>query len=245
MSLRAIRCLSRYSIAAKKCFSASSYFLFSKRWNPYSKLKENYCDNGYYNYKEYLCPDGCENGACIKNETSLTKQDILDMLNKCTISHIYEESSYESCDDYCKNIGKTCISANKLQTDTLVTSDSINQGEYETKRYVFFEKSYNIDVIIISDTDKTVRFKINGETTPALREKDTYKFSDGVRIDIDKIIVNEGSEEAGADRVIFNLDKSIYDDLDFLPVECDSKFLTEPDYEIDRQQFICVCCSPY
>jgi len=28
-------------------------------------VKENFCDNGYYNYEFYTCPRGCQNNACI------------------------------------------------------------------------------------------------------------------------------------------------------------------------------------
>lgn len=30
-------------------------------------VKENFCDNGYYNYQFYTCPRGCQNNACIND----------------------------------------------------------------------------------------------------------------------------------------------------------------------------------
>lgn len=35
-----------------------------------TKLKEVNCDNGYYIYKGYLCPNGCKDGACINISTT-------------------------------------------------------------------------------------------------------------------------------------------------------------------------------
>ncbi|MCX6760873.1 MAG: hypothetical protein NTZ84_02120, partial [Candidatus Nealsonbacteria bacterium] len=32
-------------------------------------VKENFCDSGYYNYEFYACPRGCQNNACIKENT--------------------------------------------------------------------------------------------------------------------------------------------------------------------------------
>ena len=32
-------------------------------------IKENFCGSGYYNYEFYTCPRGCQNNACIKENT--------------------------------------------------------------------------------------------------------------------------------------------------------------------------------
>jgi len=35
-------------------------------------VKENFCDNGYYNYEFYTCPRGCQNNFCISENTGIS-----------------------------------------------------------------------------------------------------------------------------------------------------------------------------
>ena len=79
------------------------------------------------------------------------------------------------------------------------------QGEYTTQTYTLGDKTYEVEVLIVSDDTATVKFKINGETTDALGEGDTYTLSDGTEVGVREVLPNEGSEAAGADQVTFYL----------------------------------------
>jgi len=76
-------------------------------------LGEGYCENGKLKTEKYKCPNGCVDGACVKekNETTtkvVTYQGVLDMLNnKC---HMLggDLKEGESCKDVCLS-GETCI----------------------------------------------------------------------------------------------------------------------------------------
>jgi len=106
--------------------------------------------------------------------------------------------------------GKTyTVSETAGTTPTSITlmagSLTATQGEYTTQTYTMDGKDYEVEVLIISDTAKTVKLKINGETTDALVAGETSDLSDGTVIGIDEIMPNEGSEAAGADQVTFFL----------------------------------------
>ena len=79
------------------------------------------------------------------------------------------------------------------------------QGEFTTETYTLAGTTYEVEVIIISDEALTVKFKVNGETTDALMEGDTYELADETEIGVDEVMPNEGSEAAGADIVSFYL----------------------------------------
>ncbi len=46
----------------------------------------------------------------------VTKQDVLSMLNKCTLAGIQYDPRYPTCNDYCRHghIGTTCIAASQV-----------------------------------------------------------------------------------------------------------------------------------
>jgi hypothetical protein len=50
-------------------------------------IKENFCDNGYYNYEFYTCSRGCQNNACIKDnsyeESTSSDSDIIPSVAEC------------------------------------------------------------------------------------------------------------------------------------------------------------------
>jgi hypothetical protein len=79
------------------------------------------------------------------------------------------------------------------------------QGEYTTQTYTLNGNDYEVEVIIVSDSALTAKFRINGETTDALAEGDTYELADGTEIIVTEVLPNEGSEAAGADQVTFFL----------------------------------------
>ena len=86
--------------------------------------------------------------------------------------------------------------------------DEYTQGEYTTETYTVNGVDYEVEVVIIADTDNTVKFDINGETTDALAAGDTYTLSDGTVVGVSEVMPNEGSEAAGADQVTFWLGAS-------------------------------------
>ena len=52
-------------------------------------LGEGYCENNQLKVERIICPNGCEDGACVEDSTSL-RQDIED--------YYYSEFAYEACD---------------------------------------------------------------------------------------------------------------------------------------------------
>ena len=84
-------------------------------------------------------------------------------------------------------------------------SNLIQQGEYTTKVYHIGDNTYTVEIPIISDSDKTVKFKVNNETTDALSENEVYTLNDGTEVGVVKVMPNEGSEAVGADQVVFNI----------------------------------------
>ena len=100
------------------------------------------------------------------------------------------------------------------ELDLMGGSVEATQGEYTTATYTVNGKPYEVKVIIISDTDSTVKFEINGETTDTLAAGDTDELSDGTVIGVKDVMPNEGSEAAGADQVTFYIgaDKLVLSD---------------------------------
>jgi len=198
---------------------------------------ENYCEGNEVKSEIYYCPNKCKDGACIKNETSLTKQDVLDMLNKCELRSIGAPST--NCNFICKKYTNSpiCIGAYKKVISKTTMSRPSTQGEYTSKTYIFEGKTYKIEVVFISDSTEQVKLKINDEYTPLLKKGESYVLSDGVYISIIDITIDEGSEEPGADEILFNLYIN-RDDVYYKPVGCNY-------YENTLEELICMCCSPY
>ncbi len=98
------------------------------------------------------------------------------------------------------------VSGNKItQLDLLSGTVTTTQGEYTTQSYTVKGTTYTVEIPIISDSDSTVKFVINGETTDALAVGQTYTLSDGTIIGVKEVMPNEGSEAQGADQVTFYL----------------------------------------
>lgn len=83
-----------------------------------------------------------------------------------------------------------------LLNASLVSSFVIHSKMYEgeTKTYKTDEKTYEVELIVVSDTSQTARFKINDEITDGLGEDNSYKFSDGSEIHIMWIWTDEAGE---------------------------------------------------
>lgn len=82
--------------------------------------------------------------------------------------------------------------------------------EYETKTVTMKDKTYTVEVPIISDTAQTVVLRINGEETDQLAEGDTYTLDDETVVGVIDVIPNEGTEKStgsseGNDIVTFYL----------------------------------------
>jgi len=71
--------------------------------------------------------------------------------------------------------------------------DTLSEGE--SKTYTINGIDYVTEVIIITDTGTSkVKFKINGETTDALEETQTFKLTDGTEIGVKEILANEAGD---------------------------------------------------
>ncbi|MDD5182297.1 MAG: hypothetical protein PHC66_03945 [Candidatus Nanoarchaeia archaeon] len=103
-------------------------------------------------------------------------------------------------------ISESDVTTNLTKMNLLSGAVTATQGEYTTQTYTMNGQTYEIEVLIISDTAPTsVKFRINGETTDALGAAETYTLADDTVIGIEEILPNEGSEAAGADQVSFYL----------------------------------------
>lgn len=85
-----------------------------------------------------------------------------------------------------------------------------SQWEYSKATYTLADKTYEVEVKIISDTDSTAILVVNGEETDEMAEGDTYVLEDDTRIGILDVIPNEGAEKStgtseGNDLVTFYL----------------------------------------
>ena len=83
------------------------------------------------------------------------------------------------------------------------TKDTLEEGE--TKTYTIDGVEYEVNVPIITDTGtQYVKFVVNGETTDALQDGETYKLSNGVQVGIREILPNEAGD-VSQDMVTFYL----------------------------------------
>ena len=90
--------------------------------------------------------------------------------------------------------------------------------ERETKTYTVNGTDYEVTVLIIADSDKTVKFSVNGEVTKELGDRgDTYTLNDGTVIGLRDVMANEGTEDNGSDLVDFYIgaNKLILKDTDY------------------------------
>lgn len=103
-------------------------------------------------------------------------------------------------------ISDAAVSGIALDKLTLLSGAmTATQGEYTTQTYTVNGNSYEVEVLIISDDDDEVQFRVNGDTTDVLAEGDVFELADGVELGVDFVTPNEGSEAAGADQVTFYL----------------------------------------
>ncbi len=80
--------------------------------------------------------------------------------------------------------------------------DTLMEGR--TRPYLIDGKEYTIGVFMISDTTPPkVKFIVNGEITPALKEGETVVLADGTQIGVREILPNEAGEIIGSDIVEF------------------------------------------
>ncbi|MEM2713963.1 MAG: hypothetical protein QXS07_02100 [Candidatus Pacearchaeota archaeon] len=94
-----------------------------------------------------------------------------------------------------------------------------SQWEYSKQTYTLGNKTYEVEVKIISDSDSTAILVINGEETDEMGEGDTYTLEDGTRVGVVDIVPNEGAEKStgtseGNDLVTFYLgaEKIVFED---------------------------------
>ena len=106
-------------------------------------------------------------------------------------------------------------SANAATIDLMAGSIQDTLTEGESKTYTINGIDYETEVIIITETDSQVKFKINGETTDAMVAGETFKLSDGTEIGVKEILANEAGDVT-ADLVEFYLgaEKITFDDSD-------------------------------
>lgn len=92
-----------------------------------------------------------------------------------------------------------------MDKETILFSTTASLGEGETKDYILDNKQYEIENIIVTDSNNIyTQLKINGEVTNKLWINDTYTLVDGVKIKILEIINNEAGDVT-SDRVHFML----------------------------------------
>ncbi len=72
--------------------------------------------------------------------------------------------------------------------------DTLSEGE--SKTYTINGIDYEVEVIIITDSETTnvVKFKVNGETTDAMSAPNTFKLADGTEIGVKEILPNEAGD---------------------------------------------------
>lgn len=76
------------------------------------EVVEQYCLDGKLESKNYMCPNGCKDGACIKSSsTEVTYQGVLDMLSNCESRRgvLLNSSSEITGNAICGEIGKSCL----------------------------------------------------------------------------------------------------------------------------------------
>jgi len=75
--------------------------------------------------------------------------------------------------------------------------------EGETKEFMVSDKIYEITLVIVSDSRQIALFKVKGELSDKLSEREKHRFSDGSQIFVSHILPNEASEFGGGDLVEF------------------------------------------
>lgn len=85
------------------------------------------------------------------------------------------------------NVGELVFMAGALKA---------SQWEYSKATYTLADKTYEVEVKIISDADSTAVLIINGEETDEMEEGDTYTLDDGTRVGVVDVIPNEGAEKS-------------------------------------------------
>ena len=92
------------------------------------------------------------------------------------------------------------LSSVVMQTGaTSYTGVIVEEGA--TKQFLNSEKEFNLQVLTISDNSEQVTFKLNGEISKSLKEREKYTFSDGSIVVVGDILINEGVD--GPDLVQF------------------------------------------
>jgi len=98
--------------------------------------------------------------------------------------------------------------------------DTLTEGE--TKTYTINDVPYEVTVSLITDmtSNNKVKFVINGETTDALLEDETYKLSDDSQIGVREILPNEAGDVT-QDMVTFYLgaSKIVLDDQSLIEMD--------------------------
>ncbi len=92
------------------------------------------------------------------------------------------------------SIINTEVTASKITLELISGEvlDTLEEGE--TKTYTIEGIDYEVEVIIISDTAETVKFRINDEITNELTDGDTDTMADGLEIGVRDVIPNEAGD---------------------------------------------------
>ena len=75
--------------------------------------------------------------------------------------------------------------------------------EGEVKDILMGDKLYELTLLSVADDRELAVFKVNGEVSKALGEREKFVFSDGSTVFVANILPNEGAEAGGADLVEF------------------------------------------
>jgi len=75
--------------------------------------------------------------------------------------------------------------------------------EGETKEFMVNDRVYEITLVTVSDVKGVALFKVNGELSKALSDREKHRFSDGTEIFVSNIYPNEAAEVGGGDMVEF------------------------------------------
>ncbi|MBT3281374.1 MAG: hypothetical protein HN374_00210 [Cryomorphaceae bacterium] len=91
-------------------FIDGQYHQEDKCTSPYDgSVIEWYCDGSMQMIRTFDCNYGCTDGACDTERYS----GVLDMLNNCEVTEI-QGAITTNCNDYCADLGKTCIKEDYL-----------------------------------------------------------------------------------------------------------------------------------
>lgn len=102
------------------------------------------------------------------------------------------------------SIINTETDGNKLTLEFITGEvlDTLEEGEVKT--YSVDGADYEVEVLVIDDTNQEVKFRINDEVTDSQAEGDTYRLANGLELGIRDIIPNEAGDVT-ADLVEFYL----------------------------------------